>query len=309
MNKPVLSICIPTYNRADVLKHCLDAIVNHKISKTGNLEIVVCDNASTDDTQTLMQIYQEKFAFVKYYRNEENIGVIHNTIKVLDCATGEYRKLLNDYSVFTQDGLQYLYEEVVANIEERPVLLFDSGKEETPAEVVCISIDDIVLCVGYRLTWMGVYGYWEEDWKNLAEREKLHGKTFITIDWLLQGFERKKLALVYQYNHTVNGVCNRTQRGYNFFKVFIQDYLDLWSIYTEDNTITSALYKEIKRNLWTFVMGNAKNLLVLKRDKNFDTWNGMKIMLKYYGKEWYFWASWLTYPYAVVKRRIKKHKR
>lgn len=301
----LLSICIPTYNRADVLKQCMEAMVRHELMKTGNIEIVVCDNASTDETEVVMQAYKD-LAYVKYIRNEENIGVRYNTLKVVDCATGTFRKLLNDYSLFTEEGLQYLYEEVVANIKDRPVLLFDSGKGDSPIEVNCNSLEELVHCIGYRLTWMGVYGYWEDDWKNLTDREKLYDKTFMTIDWLLQMFERKKVAKVYQYNHTANGVFNRTQRGYNFFKVFVQEYLDLWSGYVDNRTITPALYKVIKKDLWPFVMGSVKNLLILKRGKDFETWNGWKIVFKYYGTEWYFWTSWLAYPFGVIKRKIRK---
>ena len=293
MKKPILSICIPTYNRADVLKLCMEAMVQHELMRKGEIEIVVCDNASTDETEAVMQAYRD-LSYVKYIRNNEN------------CATGAFRKLLNDYSLYTKEGLLYLYEEVIANIKDRPVLLFDRGKEEQPTEVICHSIDDFVHSIGYRLTWMGVYGYWEDDWKNLKDREKLYDKTFMTIDWIIQMFKRKKVAKIYQYNHTSNGEFNRTQRGYNFFKVFVQEYLDLWRAYVDDRTITPALYKDIKKDLWPFVMGVTKNLLIFKRRANFETWDGWKIVFKYYGKEWYFWTSWLLYPFGVVKRRLRK---
>lgn len=301
----MLSICIPTYNRADVLKECIDAIVHHKLVETGNIEIVVCDNASTDGTDAVMKTYQD-LEYVKYIQNEKNIGVRYNTLKVVDCATGTFRKLLNDYSIFTEDGLRYLYEAVISNMKDRPVLLFDAGKDESPTEITCHNIDDFVRSIGYRLTWMGVYGYWEEDWKELTDREKFTDKTFTTIDWLVQMFKRKRKAIVYQFNYTTNGVFNRTKRGYKFFKVFIQDYLDIWSVYVENRTISPALYNWIKKNLWPFAMGYSKNLLILRNDSNFDAREGWQILLKYYGKEWYFWWAWIAFPFDVIKRRINK---
>mgnify|MGYP003292937366 CR=1 FL=1 len=48
-NKPLLSICIPTYNRADVLKICLETIV-HNRGFCDDIEVVVCDNNSTDNS-------------------------------------------------------------------------------------------------------------------------------------------------------------------------------------------------------------------------------------------------------------------
>ncbi len=306
MNKPVLSICIPTYNRADVLKHCLDAIVNHEISKTGNLEIVVCDNASTDDTQTLMQTYQNEYAFVKYFRNEENIGVIYNTIKVLDCATGQYRKLLNDYSVFTRNGLQKMYEQVVANLINRPVLVFNNNVESIKEEHTCVNLEGIAYQMGIWLTWMGVYGYWEEDWQNVTEKEKYYDKTFTTIDWLRQMLIQKKEVKVYLYHYTDGWPYQRKQGGYNFFKAFVQDYLDLWNMYKENGNISYALYRWIKKDTWSFVWEYTKSLLIHNNAGNFDTDKGWKILFKYYGTEWYFWWTLFKYPFGVIKRKIKK---
>lgn len=304
MNKPILSICIPTYNRADVLVHCLDSIVNHELAKTGTIEIVVCDNASTDGTEALMQKYK-KFEYVKYYRNEENIGVIHNTLKVLDMATGEFRKLLNDYSVFTNEGLQYMYNIVAANQKEKPVLLFDNKYEEAQV-YICHTIDEIVHHVGYWLTWLGIYGYWEEDWQKVTEKEKYYDKTFTTIDWLRQMLIQKKEAKIYLYHYSDGWSYQRKQGGYNFFKAFVQDYLDLWHIYYINRDISYASYRWIKKDAWSFVWKYTKSLLVRNNAGNFDTRQGWKILFKYYGNEWYFWWTLFKYPFGVVKRKFKK---
>ncbi len=302
--KYLLSICIPTYNRADVLRHCIDAIVNHEQAKKGGIEIVVCDNASTDGTETLMQKYK-KLEFVKYYRNEENIGVIHNTLKVLDVATGEFRKLLNDYSVFTDEGLQSMYDIVVETRNEKPVLLFDNKYEES-SEYTCQKIDEIVHHVGYWLTWMGIYGYWEEDWESIQEREKYNEKTFTTIDWLIQMLNRKKVVKVCRFHYNDAWSYERKQGGYNFFKVFVKDYFDLWKMYEGENIITPSLYKWLKKDMWTMVWRYTQNLLIRQNSGNFGTGKGWGTLLKYYGNEWYLWRDLIKFPFGVVKRKIKK---
>ena len=70
--KPLLSICIPTYNRAAYLRQCVDAIVGQE-GFDDRLEVVISDNCSTDDTQAVSLEYQEKHPNIHYYRNEENI--------------------------------------------------------------------------------------------------------------------------------------------------------------------------------------------------------------------------------------------
>ena len=305
--KYLLSICIPTYNRAEVLGQCIEAIVHHEFAKTGSIEIVVCDNASTDGTEALMQKYKD-VDYVKYYRNKENVGVIYNTIIALDHAQGEFLKLINDHSIYTPDGLQYLYEQVKANMEERPVLLFRNDGWGVPTEKVCYTMDETVRQTGYNLTWMGVYGYWKEDWENMQDREAYYDKTFITIDYLRQMFERKKKAIVYRAHYVEMGGMKRTQGGYNFFDVFILQYLNIWNEYVERNIITSDTYKWIKKDLWEFAFGYTKQLLIFNKSGNFDVKNGWKILFEHYGKEWYFYATWMCYPFNVIKRKIARRK-
>ena len=70
-NKIQLSFCITTRNRADFIGEALDSI----ISQAGdNVEIVVVDGASTDNTTEVVGQYQKKFNNIVYRRLEKNGG-------------------------------------------------------------------------------------------------------------------------------------------------------------------------------------------------------------------------------------------
>lgn len=86
-----LSICIPTYNRAAFLGQALDSII---AQATDEVEIVISDNASTDDTEALVRDYQARFPRLRYHRNPENLGADRNFLKVVEIAQGEYGWLL-----------------------------------------------------------------------------------------------------------------------------------------------------------------------------------------------------------------------
>lgn len=304
--KYLLSICIPTYNRADVLRHCIDAIVNHEQAKKGGIEIVVCDNDSTDNTQQMMSEYAQQYPYIIYIRNKENLGVILNTLKVLDSATGAYRKLLNDYSVYTADGLQKMYNQIAANEKDRPVLMFDNLAGREPNEFSFSTMDEIAHRVGVRLTWMGLYGYWEEDWKAIKNREAYFDKTFCTIDYLYQMVNKKKIAkeCIFHYNDV--WTYKRKQGGYNFFKVFIQDYLEIWKEYLKKSIITKDTYNKLTEELWQFSWQYTIKLLIKKQGENFNSQNGWRLLLRYFGNERCFWRDLFSYPFGVVKRKIKK---
>lgn len=102
---PLLSICIPTYNRAKLLKQCLDSIVCQFIDYEiyHQVEIVISDNNSQDNTTEVVKGYQKKYANIRYFKNKENVGSVVNTIKVTSYAKGEY------IWIFSDDDLQYGY--------------------------------------------------------------------------------------------------------------------------------------------------------------------------------------------------------
>ncbi|PJA45297.1 hypothetical protein CO174_03890 [Candidatus Uhrbacteria bacterium CG_4_9_14_3_um_filter_50_9] len=71
MHSPLISIIIPTYNAASTLPRALESALSQSIQ---NLEILVVDDASTDETQELIQRYMDRDDRVHYYRLKENSG-------------------------------------------------------------------------------------------------------------------------------------------------------------------------------------------------------------------------------------------
>ena len=84
---PLVSIGIPVYNGERVLHHALVSVLNQTYQ---NLEVVICDNASTDDTQNICLTYAARDPRIRYYRNATNIGLHANFRRVCELSTGEY---------------------------------------------------------------------------------------------------------------------------------------------------------------------------------------------------------------------------
>jgi len=103
-NKFFLTIAIPTYNRHDVLKQNIDNIINNVICKSSiPIELVISDNASTDNTKQICQEFQKKYDFIKYFRNEKNFGIDFNIMKAVQLSTGKYVHLLSDDDIIIAD--------------------------------------------------------------------------------------------------------------------------------------------------------------------------------------------------------------
>jgi len=91
-----LSVAIPTYNGARYIREALDGIISQLGDVDEEIEIVISDNASTDRTPEIIKEYQNKYPFIKYFRNDENLGADRNFDLAVRHSTGEYIWLFSD---------------------------------------------------------------------------------------------------------------------------------------------------------------------------------------------------------------------
>jgi glycosyltransferase involved in cell wall biosynthesis len=99
-----ITVLIPTYNRAHLLKECLSSVLNqtHK-----NFEIIVSDNCSTDNTWDLLKRYKRKYKMIKIHRQKSNQGSNRNLKYLINISKGKYCSLLFDDDFWQPD---FLYE-------------------------------------------------------------------------------------------------------------------------------------------------------------------------------------------------------
>ncbi|MDF2924158.1 MAG: hypothetical protein K0R57_3072 [Paenibacillaceae bacterium] len=105
--QPLLSICIPTFNRASYLAQCLESI----LSQVGNnemVEVIVSDNASTDQTSQIAHSYAARYANMRVVRNEHNMGADPNILTVIKLARGKFVKWQGDDDFSVEGTLPYL---------------------------------------------------------------------------------------------------------------------------------------------------------------------------------------------------------
>ena len=89
--KPLISVLIPTYNYGRFLEEAIDSVLAQTIE---DFEILIMDNASTDNTREVVKKYTDKYSFIKFYENDSNIGGNRNWNKLLYVAEGKYIKYL-----------------------------------------------------------------------------------------------------------------------------------------------------------------------------------------------------------------------
>ncbi|RWM99611.1 MAG: glycosyltransferase family 2 protein [Mesorhizobium sp.] len=90
----VISICIPTYNRSRMLAELLDSIVAQRLQD--DIEVVISDDASPDDTVAVAESYRKKIKHFKLIAQPSNLGLDRNFLAVTAAATGDYIWLMGD---------------------------------------------------------------------------------------------------------------------------------------------------------------------------------------------------------------------
>jgi glycosyltransferase involved in cell wall biosynthesis len=89
--RPLVSICIPTYNGHPFLRQCLESALAQTLV---DCEVVVLDDASQDGTAEIAKEYARQDRRVRLYRNGENLGSVQNRNRCIELARGEWIKLL-----------------------------------------------------------------------------------------------------------------------------------------------------------------------------------------------------------------------
>lgn len=106
---PLLSCAITTYNRAPWLRHSLSRLLDVTRPWRDVVEVVVCDNASTDDTQDVIAQFRGEPNF-SAYRNPTNVGMLGNLGVTARAARGAYVWLLGDDDLLTDGAIENVLE-------------------------------------------------------------------------------------------------------------------------------------------------------------------------------------------------------
>jgi glycosyltransferase involved in cell wall biosynthesis len=84
---PTVSIGMPVYNGEEFLRNAIDALLSQYFT---DFELIISDNASSDQTESICRAYAERDKRIRYFRQPVNLGAEANFSYVLDRAKGEY---------------------------------------------------------------------------------------------------------------------------------------------------------------------------------------------------------------------------
>ena len=110
---PLVSIGMPTRNGESFIRQALDSLLAQEYD---HVELIISDNASTDNTGTICREYEKRDPRVSYARNEVDVGAAQNFNSVFGRSTGKYFMWAGDHDVWEPSFIS----RCVAALEENP---------------------------------------------------------------------------------------------------------------------------------------------------------------------------------------------
>jgi glycosyltransferase involved in cell wall biosynthesis len=248
--KPLLSICIPTYNRAEYLDKCITSIVSQKEFHSDDVELVISDNASADNTGEIVRQYQNQHKNIRYFRNDENI-LDSNLPAVIANAHGVFRKLCNDTLIYKNGAIGHMLDVIRENAEKRPVLFFMNQADRKSQKKLYItnSFDSFVRITSFLTTAITCFGIWEDDFEQLDNKYEgcpLHLWQTYT---LLKIVAKKNQGFIdNEQLFSVQGV-QKKDLSYGLYQVFYKNYLGLFQQYLTMQILSNNVFGYLRKHL------------------------------------------------------------
>lgn len=296
---PLLSICIPTYNHAELLDRALARLTSLPAFASGDVEVVLSDNASTDGTRAVGERYAAAFpGRVNYFRNPENV-FDRNYELALSHGRGLFLKLANDTLFFSDEGLAALLAAVRRHRDAKPVLFFSNLGGE-PSEVACDSFDSLFDEISYHSTWIGSFGIWKVDFDALLDFARMRALLLTQVDVLCRMMSKKMSAVVVRTKFC-ESLPRKVIGGYNLAQVFGRNYFGILRAYVVTGEFSRRAFR---RERFRMLRYHILPFYLSLSPKHAFPKSGY---LRYLARD--YWCSpfyWCTVPFVCVAACMKQ---
>lgn len=306
MEKIVLSFCIPTHNRYKYLKKCLNSIVKQKPYTDGIVEIVVSDNASSDNTEKFMKKYAKLHKNIKYYRHNKIIIPESNFRFAVRKASGLYIKMCNDAAIVNDNCIDDIVKLIYKNKNTKPYIFFSNQSGSTKM----YNFNSFAKEFSFASTNLLTLGMWNVDKKKVVDDS--------TADklWLWCCYANLKLAYNHKYcliyNYKIFTIQELTQKilSYDLYKIFHNNFFEIISTYIKNKSLTNEDVNMIEKKifinyftLWLAYYKSKDKRLSFQNNENFYD----KVINICKQKPYYYYfliVYYLKYYYLKIKNYV-----
>jgi abequosyltransferase len=220
-----LTIAIPTYNRSSFLNRNLELLLSQKHFFKGQVEIIVSDNASSDNTSDVVHKFQELGLQIVYFRNDINLGPDRNILKCYKEAQGDYVLVLGDDDGLLEDSIKIILSLLNKYKSIGTIFLNSQNIENTVIDYsekvdykIYYDLKSYLYRVSYYVTFISG-NIVNRKIINKVDLEKWSSSYLAQVPIILNAIISDGLPNIY-VNSKVLGVQVENSGGYNLFKIF-----------------------------------------------------------------------------------------
>lgn len=270
VHHPLVSICIPTFNRCEYLRNSLNSLVNQKEFLEKKVEIVISDNASTDDTQNMMLFYLNKYDNIRYHRNDINIGGGANCKFSMVLGKGTLLKLFSDDFIYVANSLDFFCNYAEKYKNEKPQLFFSNGTypaifdgfKETNFEYY-------IYTASYLITWIGSYAIWRTDLDKYYDDNVGIEKECWQVQPTLDVLNEKDKGVIVGNHFGGRPFIKNKNINYDVFKVFYTNFLDMLRPFNASGKLSDSCMDWVERD----ILLNFMPEWVVRQELNVSGWS------------------------------------
>lgn len=208
----LLTIAIPTYNGSKTISDMLNILLPQIDDR---VEIIISDNCSTDNTEDIIRKYLQKYKYIKYVRNQKNIGADRNFLQCMLLASGKFCMLLSDDDILVEGALT----KILCFIEQNPNVslaflytvsfkdkyidiehckIFEEYSKKPLKNIVTTDKKEFISYVGRQWGFTSSFLWNTERCKNIEKPEKFFGSYWLQsyIHILCSNNKNDKLGII-----------------------------------------------------------------------------------------------------------------
>ena len=305
MQDQLLTIAIPTCNRADYLRKALAQLQLEILSyHLSNIEILVSDNASSDSTQQVVAEFQDSGLNIHYLLNPDNIGSDANIAQCFNVAKGHYVLISGDDDLYCDGSLKWLMTALEQNeygvICMRPYGFDHDFRREYPGTSGCDQTfndaGDFLVAIGSLVTLISGCVINKRCVPGL-DANAFCGSNLVQVHLVIQAAMTIKNNL---YSSRYHVACKRNNSGdYDYVEVFVETLGGILDSYQMLGLSRQSIIAFDKRML----LGHLPFYLFKQRLGNFGDQKENALRLRFRYKN--FLSFWIfLMPIVVMPRFI-----
>lgn len=303
--QPILSICIPTYNRAKFLQTSLDRL-KENITADMDVEVLVSDNCSPDNTSKVVMSAIDNGLKCTYIRNEKNLGPDGNFMQCFQKAQGKYLWLCGDDDYLIPGQFKRLYD-ILASGDYGLVELNMRKPKFGLAPKVFTDTGEFLTEVSEYITFMSS-NIMRKEIVDQVDGEKYKGTYLIQTPYYLTSATIGLPNLVYYPQVLEWGADDANSGGYNLFQVFCDNLLTIIHEIVESGKLSEKQFQSIKKAIYcNWLVGYYARFFINHDYGNFNMDNAKEYLHKWYGRESYYYyvtgKQWIKYFINKIIRR------